>query len=184
MKQPTTLNAAEVGGAGEWTIDLEIDYVGRGRIEAYSDSPADGSIVASAGLDVYFGDPTLQESFAVITHPLPNEVYTYADRLISVAGITDGVFEEQVFVNVVDELGNILFVIPVEVDPGSGFWSTSLDVQVPFRSRSYLCHQCRAPPIRLRALSSPVIVSPVESRAPEAAVTGTVDLSTTQCAAG
>ena len=173
LEQPTTLNAAEVGGAGEWTIDLEIDYVGRGRIEAYSDSPADGSIVASAGLDVYFGDPTLQESFAVITHPLPNEVYTYADRLISVAGITDGVFEEQVFVNVVDGLGNILFVIPVEVDPGSGFWSTSLDVQVPFdRDRTYAINVVAANPTQGAVFAGDRIS--VESRAPEAAVTGTL----------
>ena len=171
--QPTTMSTEEIGGQGEWSLELPVDYIGRGRIEAYSDSPEDGSIIASAGVDVFFGDPTQLQSFAVISHPLPNEVYTFRDRLITVAGYADGVFEEQVFVTVVDELGNILFVIPVEVDVNSGFWYTTLDVQVPTdRDRRYAVNVVAAGPVNGAVFAGDRIA--VESRAPQAAVTGTV----------
>ena len=52
---PTTVNA-DVGGSGPWsaTLVVEAGDNASGRIEAFSTSPADGSIVAQSGVDIIY----------------------------------------------------------------------------------------------------------------------------------
>ena len=55
-EQPTTVSA-ELGGTGPWTATLAVNVEPDtpGRIDAFSISPADGSIVAQASADVVYG---------------------------------------------------------------------------------------------------------------------------------
>jgi putative lipoprotein len=168
-----TIAVEEIGDTGDWSVDLTVDYIGRGRIVAFSTSPEDGSTMAEAGVDVYFGDPTQEESVAVITHPLPNTVYTYKNRLVTAAGYAKGVLQDQVYVTIVDDQGNVAFLIPVEVDPTSGFWTTSLDVQIPVdRDRKYSVNVAATSGVNGAVFAGDRV--DVETRAPEAAVTGNV----------
>ncbi len=60
LTQPTTLRGDNVGmgGSGDWETTLSVTVVPgtRGRIVAFSTSPADGSIVALDSVDVTFGE--------------------------------------------------------------------------------------------------------------------------------
>jgi uncharacterized lipoprotein YbaY/LysM repeat protein len=127
-QEPTTMPTEEPGGEGEWSITLPVESVIRGRISAFSTSPADGSISAEAAIDVTFGDPSEEDSYAVFTHPLPNTVVTDKSNFFSAAGYADGVFDESVFMILLDEDSEIRLSMPVAIDPESGFWSiTSRD---------------------------------------------------------
>lgn len=60
LTQPTILRGLNtgVGGTGDWEITLSVTTTlgTRGRIYAFSTSPADGSVVASDSVNVSFGD--------------------------------------------------------------------------------------------------------------------------------
>ncbi len=53
---PTTVNA-DVGGTGPWSVTLAVGPSDNapGRIEVFSTSPADGSVVAQSGVDIIYG---------------------------------------------------------------------------------------------------------------------------------
>jgi hypothetical protein len=57
-EQPTTMVSDEVGGAGEWslevTLDGSLDAGDPATLYAYSTSPADGSVIAEAEVPVVF----------------------------------------------------------------------------------------------------------------------------------
>ena len=123
---PTTADADGVGGSGPWQIVLPVDYIGRGRIMAYSTSPQDGSRLAEAAVDVYFGDPTELDSYVVITYPLPQTIVTGDAPVIAVAGYADTASGQTLRVLVIDSNSRVRLSLPVEYNAGTGFWSVSL----------------------------------------------------------
>jgi uncharacterized lipoprotein YbaY len=64
-EQPTIIQApdAGTGGEGPWSVELTVETtpVTSGKIYAYSDSPQDGSIMASASVDVTYGEAPEEE---------------------------------------------------------------------------------------------------------------------------
>lgn len=76
-QQPTILQGKDVGtgGAGTWSVELIVGAPAGtpGQIVAFSTSPKDGSLVASAVVHVTFGSvSTLEETFWVLTGTLPD----------------------------------------------------------------------------------------------------------------
>ena len=131
VEVPTTITTDEVGGTGAWTVELPVDYVGRGRIVAYAPSPVDGTAMASAAVDVTVGDPNTQASFVQVTYPLPGALVTDAAEFYALAGYAGSGVVESVTVLVQDGAGNIRFILPAEVDPATGFWSTVIRLTQP-----------------------------------------------------
>lgn len=118
-----TVSAAEVGGQGPWQTTLEISESFRGSLVAFSPNPADGSRLAETVLDVVFGDPTAREVFVLINFPLPRTVVSSTDAAVVAAGEINGVFTENLLINVTDQAGNLLIYGNVTADPTTGTWS-------------------------------------------------------------
>ena len=123
---PTIVDTDEVGGSGFWEMAFAIDYVGRGSIVAYSTSPEDGSRVAEAKVDVYFGDPQTLDQFVVISYPLPNTIVTGAAPVLSAAGFAGGIDPDTLRIVVMDSNSRIIMTLPALVDARTGFWSVNL----------------------------------------------------------
>ncbi len=121
--EPVTMSTDEIGGEGEWSAVVELDYVGRGQIVVYSPSPDDGSWMASASVDVVFGDVDTLPSHLLITYPLPNAIVSNETNIYAVAGYVSPAAVDNVFVLVVDEFGDIHYSAPAEVDRATGLWS-------------------------------------------------------------
>jgi putative lipoprotein len=80
-QQPTVLQGKDVGtgGAGTWSVELIVGASAGtpGQIMAFSTSPKDGSLVASAVVHVTFGGgSTLEETFWVLSETLPDTEVT------------------------------------------------------------------------------------------------------------
>ena len=123
---PATVDTGEVGGSGFWEVNFAVDYVGRGFVVAYSPSPKDGSHIAEAQLDVFYGDPALQEKYVVITYPLPNTIVTGAAPVLSAAGLAGGIDPQNLRIVLMDANGRIIMTLPALVDMETGFWTVHL----------------------------------------------------------
>src|SRR5690606_9941544 len=84
---------------------------------------ATGSRITSTGVDVTFGDPASQQHYAFITYPLPGTVFHSGAEIGAVAGYAGGLITNTVYLSALDAGGQIRSVLPVPVDPGTGFWS-------------------------------------------------------------
>jgi LysM repeat protein len=127
VEEPTTLNAAEVGGEGEWAVALSLDTApgSRGMIEASSDSPEDGSIVALARIPVIFGLPDLNTPSVLIISPLPGTQVT-AEGGVTVSGYATSLSGSPITVQIIDSEGNILASRSASIDSETGVWQIPL----------------------------------------------------------
>ncbi|HLV36135.1 MAG TPA: Gmad2 immunoglobulin-like domain-containing protein [Spirillospora sp.] len=126
-EEPTTLDAAEVGGEGEWAVALSLDTVpgSRGMIEASSESPADGSIVALARIPVIFGLPDPNTPSVLIISPLPGTQVT-AEGGVTVSGYAVSLSGSPITVQIIDSEGNILASRSASIDSETGVWQVPL----------------------------------------------------------
>lgn len=132
-EQPTTVDAAEVGGSGNWSTELVIPVQPgtRGLIFVFSSSPEDGSIMASASVEVTYGEDTTVSSEIVINEPTEGAVLDISNP-VRVSGTGQGLFEGNVVVQALDEGGNLIVenptTMPSEEVGGAGLWSIELAI--------------------------------------------------------
>ncbi len=133
-EQATVLDAAEPGGMGNWSVEIVIPVKpgSEGLIFAFSNSPEDGSITASASVEVTYGAEAETESKIEITEPKESQVLDISAP-VTVRGTGQGLFEGNVVVEAVDGAGNVLAqeaaVLSSDEPGGAGEWSVDLDVQ-------------------------------------------------------
>ncbi|GAH32183.1 unnamed protein product, partial [marine sediment metagenome] len=76
-EQPTIIDApnAGLGKAGPWSVQLSVSTNPGtiGKINAYSPSPVDGSIMAASSVNVTYGEGEAVKSFIKITEPTKGE---------------------------------------------------------------------------------------------------------------
>lgn len=123
LAEVTTNNPG--GADGEWAVQLPVPTLSRGRIVALSGNRETQSIDAWTEIDVVFGNPAENPTFALITYPLPNAIITSDAPYVIIAGEVQGAFNDRVAVNVLDENGNILLVLTAEVNPETGVWTAT-----------------------------------------------------------
>ncbi len=130
---PTTLNTTQVGGSGNWQVALTVNALAgtTGRIVAFSTSAQDGSIVASDSVNVFYGEPDSTAAMLTIDAPVPDTVLDTITP-ISISGMGRGLFEGNVIVRLLDNLGNVLAEEPTTLtaaDVGElGDWSLELEL--------------------------------------------------------
>ncbi len=97
--EPTTLDASDPGGEGNWTVDLvvPVEPGTEGFIFVFSISPEDGTITASASVEVTYGEKIVSDSNIEITEPEDGEVLDLS-KPIMVKGVGEGLFEGTVVV--------------------------------------------------------------------------------------
>lgn len=128
----TTVNA-ELGGTGEWraTLGYAVEPGTLGRIVASSTSPADGTIIAIASVDVQYGTAPQSEPTITIDTPTSGEAVNPAEIVVS--GTGTALPENNVIVRVLDNASNVLAEAPAVVDAelgGTGPWRVTLSVDV------------------------------------------------------
>lgn len=168
---PTTMQTEDVGGEGEWSVTLPLNYTGRGKLMAFSTSPEDGSTIAEFVVEVYFGNPANLGSYVLITFPLPGTIVRGNAPAYAVAGYVGGGDVTTVQVLVTDANGRILLGLPATVDPKTGFWSLSLTGPLPISTDRRVTLQAFATNAQTGQLVGADTVS-ITLRQPE--VTGTV----------
>ena len=134
--EPTTLDASDPGGEGDWTVDIVIPVEPgtKGFIFVFSISPEDGTIKASASVEVIYGEKIVSESSIEITEPEEGEVIDLS-KPITVKGVGEGLFEGTVVVEALDESSNVLAQVPTIIDSpeagvgGKGPWEVELNVE-------------------------------------------------------
>jgi uncharacterized lipoprotein YbaY len=138
-EQSTTIQApdAGTGGEGPWAVQLFVSVAQGtpGSIRAYSTSPADGSIVAEARVQVTYGQTPAVQPFITITEPTSGTVLDIANPF-TVSGMAGGLFEGNVVVQALDGDGNVLTEQATIIQSsdagigGQGPWSTQLSVSI------------------------------------------------------
>jgi uncharacterized lipoprotein YbaY len=138
-EQSTTLQSpdAGTGGEGPWSVQLTVSSTPgtSGTIRAYSTSPADGSIIAEATVQVTYGQTPAVQPFITITQPTSGTVLDIANPF-TVNGMAGGLFEGNVVVQALDQSGNVLdeqattIQSPDAGTGGQGPWETQLSVSV------------------------------------------------------
>lgn len=132
-EQATVTDAAEPGGTGNWSVEIVVPVKpgSEGLIFAFSNSPEDGSITASASVEVTYGEDEEIESKIEITEPKKDQILDISAP-VTVRGTGQGLFEGNVVVEAVDESGNVLVqeaaVLSSDEPGGAGEWSVDLDV--------------------------------------------------------
>jgi hypothetical protein len=131
LAEQATVADAEVGGSGPWSVTLAVDVATGtpGRIEAFSTSPADGSVVAQAGVDVVYGTAAAGQPEITIESPQPDAAVDPAEIVVS--GTGTALPENNVVVRVLDENGSVLIEQATTVEAevgGTGPWSLTLSV--------------------------------------------------------
>ncbi len=127
LAEAATVVDADLGGSGEWRVTLRPNAVSgsTGRIFAFSPSPVGGNDVASATVNVTYGQaqprPVVQ-----ITQPV-NGAQLNTERGVTVAGYAANLFENNVVVRVLDSRGVQMASAPTSTDR-SGNWAITLNV--------------------------------------------------------
>jgi heat shock protein HslJ len=138
-RQPTTLQGRDVdtGGAGTWSVELTIDVEPgtAGTIRAYSESPADGSIIAEDSVEVSLGRTAQAQAFITIDEPVQGAILDIAKPVL-VRGSGAALPEANVVVEALDWQGNVLAQVPATLQGpdvgtgGQGTWSAELSIDV------------------------------------------------------
>ena len=138
-RQPATLQGSNVdtGGEGTWSVELTIDVeLGTaGKIRAYAESPADGSIIAEDSVEVSLGRTAQAQAFITIDEPVQGAILDITN-LVLVSGSGAALPEANVVVEALDWQGNVLARVPAtlqgrDVDTGGeGTWSAELAIDV------------------------------------------------------
>ncbi|MEM9950212.1 MAG: Gmad2 immunoglobulin-like domain-containing protein [Chloroflexota bacterium] len=163
----TTMVSEEVGGAGEWSLDLTIDNLDEATaitIVAYSTSPRDGSVIAQDSIQLnanaQFGLPYVE-----ITSP---RAFQAIESSFTVEGTAGAIFENNIVVEVWDAnqetiLAETFATIETDELAGSGDWSTEIDLSLDAGTsvviRAYEPAIEDDAPITVEAIA-PVIVNP------------------------
>jgi putative lipoprotein len=134
--EPTTLDASDPGGEGNWTVEIVIavEPGTEGLIFVFSTSTVDGTITASASVEVIYGEKIVSESNIEITEPKDGEMLDLS-KPIRVKGVGEGLFEGTVVVEALDESSNVLAQVPTIIDSpeagvgGKGPWEVELNVE-------------------------------------------------------
>jgi uncharacterized lipoprotein YbaY/heat shock protein HslJ len=133
-EEPATVDASEPGGTGNWEVDMVIPVKPgtRGLIFASSTSPVDGSITASASVEVTYGEELPTGGEIKIDQPKDGAVLDTA-LPVTVSGTGRGLFENNVVVEVLDSSGNVIVQEPTTMQTeevgGAGTWS--IDIRIP-----------------------------------------------------
>ncbi len=135
-EQPTTIQSADAGtgGEGPWSAQLSVQVPPgtTGQIVAFSTSPADGSIAASAQVDVTYGQAV--QPYIQIDQPIQGTYWISAARCWS-AGSAGACSKGNVVVQARDAGGNVLAEQPTTIQSpdagtgGEGPWAVQLSVQ-------------------------------------------------------
>jgi heat shock protein HslJ len=151
---PTTLQGPDVGAGGEgtWSAEMTIDVEPgtAGKIRAYSTSPADGSIVAEALVDVSLGQTPTVQSYIKIDAPQQGDAIDVTN-VIRVSGTGGGLPEGNLVVVAVDEGGNVLDQQPATLQGsdvgtgGEGTWSVDLAVPATGQVPGYIAAFAASP---------------------------------------
>ena len=151
---PTTLQGRDVGtgGEGTWAAELAIDVEPgtAGKIRAYSPSPADGSIVAEAVVDVSLGQTPSEQSYIKIDAPQQGDAIDVS-KTIRVSGSGAGLPEGNLVVVAVDDGGNVLDEQPATLQGqdvgtgGEGTWSVELAVPTSGQVPGYIAAFAASP---------------------------------------
>ena len=138
-EQSTTIQSpdAGTGGEGPWSVQLTVSSTPGtpGSIRAYSTSPADGSTVAEAIVQVTYGQTPAVQPFITITQPTSGTVLDIANPF-TVNGMAGGLFEGNIVVQALDGNGNVLDEQATTIQSpdagigGQGSWETQLSVSV------------------------------------------------------
>ena len=123
-----------MGGAGTYSVQLTVNVSQNtaGKIVAFSTSPKDGSIVASAGVPVTF-TPGTSQPFITIGSPAPGSLLP---ATFTVSGTGGGLFEGNVVVRAVNNAGHVLAEKATTLQGtnvgtgGAGTYSVQLTVNV------------------------------------------------------
>lgn len=134
----TTVNApdAGTGGSGPWSLELMIETSpgSVGLIAAFSNSPQDGSVIASDHIPVTFGEEQFSEPIIAISVPEDGATVDIEEPL-QVAGVGAGLFEGSIVVRALDDGGNILAEENITIDTpeattgAEGPWSVELIIE-------------------------------------------------------
>jgi heat shock protein HslJ len=151
---PTTLQGQDVGtgGQGTWSAQLtiEAELGTAGKIRAYAESPADGSIIAEAVVDVSLGQTPAVQSYITIDAPQQGDAIDVA-KVIRVSGTGGGLPEGNLVVVAVDESGNVLDEQPATLQGsdvgtgGEGTWSVELAVPASGQVPGYIAAFAASP---------------------------------------
>jgi len=151
---PTILQGRDVGtgGQGTWSAELSIDVEPgtAGKIRAYSPSPADGSIVAEAVVDVSLGQTPSVQSYIKIDAPQQGDAIDVT-KVIRVSGSGAGLPEGNLVVVAVDDSGNVLDEQPTTLQGGDvgtggeGTWSVELAVPASGQVPGYIAAFAASP---------------------------------------
>jgi LysM repeat protein len=135
-EKPTTLQGVDggMGGAGTYSVQLTVNVSQNttGKIVAFSTSPKDGRIVASASVPVTF-TPGTSQPFITITSPAAGAVLA---ATFTVSGTGGGLFEGNVVVRALDNAGQVLAEKATTLQGanvgtgGAGTYSVQLTVNV------------------------------------------------------
>jgi len=136
-EQPTTVQApdAGTGGQGPWQVELVVPVKPGtpGSFYAFSTSPQDGSIVASASVSVVYGEEVVIESYIIVNQPVDGEQLDISQP-VTVKGEGGGLFEGTVVVQALDDSGTVLAEQPTILQSpeagigGSGPWEVQLSI--------------------------------------------------------
>ena len=138
-RQPATLQGPDVGtgGEGTWSTELTIgaELGTAGRIQAYSLSPNDGSVIAKDKVEVSLGRTAALPTYIFIDEPAQGALVDIANPVL-VRGTGASLPEGSVVVEALDAGGNVLARQPATLqgkDVGTGAegtWSTELVIEV------------------------------------------------------
>ncbi len=135
VQQPTTIDTTEVGGTGDWSVDLVIPVKpgSSGLIFVFSSSPEDGSIIASSSVEVTYGKEITTTTQITIREPEEGTTLDLSKPVI-VRGTGEGLFEGNVVVQALDEAGGVIVeeatTMPSAEVGGPGEWSIEITVEV------------------------------------------------------
>jgi heat shock protein HslJ/uncharacterized lipoprotein YbaY len=134
-EQPTTIHSpdAGTGGEGPWAVQLSVQTQSgtTGQIVAFSTSPADGSIIASAQVAVTYGQAV--QAYIQMDQPAEGSLLDIANP-VQVGGTGGGLFEGNVVVQARDSADNVLAEQPTVIQSpdagtgGEGPWSVQLSI--------------------------------------------------------
>jgi heat shock protein HslJ len=154
VRVPTTLQGpdAATGGEGTWAAELTIEAEPgtAGKIRAYSSSPADGSIVAEAVVDVSLGQTPAVQSYIRIDTPQQGDAIDVG-KVIRVSGTGAGLPEGNLVVVAVDQNGDVLDEQPATLQGrdvgtgGEGTWSVELAVPASGQVPGYIAAFAASP---------------------------------------
>jgi len=133
-QEPTMVDASEPGGTGNWEVNMVIPVKPgtSGLIFTSSTSPVDGSITASASVEVVYGEEVQAGSEIKIDQPKDGDVLD-TNLPVTVSGTGRGLFENNVVVEVLDSSGTVIVQEPTTMQTeqvgGAGTWS--IEMRIP-----------------------------------------------------